>query len=340
MRTRSILVVTLVSMAAVGEAQAQENPAEIARRELIAQAERARQEGDHTRALDLALRAGAVRWTPSLRLLAAQEHNASGHLLDAYGMALTCTREAEADPAIRNRDRVVGACRSVADSLEPRVGRLILRVRDPAPAGLQVRIAGAVLPPALWGVAYPVLPGVVRMEATAPDHASVRNEISVVAGEVSETTLDLARLPPEPLNRPPMTVTGVPAAAVPPTVRESASGRALRTLGWIGIGTAVVGVGVGGLALGLREESASAFNRECPAGPTGSLSAVCQSRIDTGSTLSSVMISGFIVGGAATIAAVVLLVAAPPSRGAEAPARAWVCGPQLVPAGASCTGQF
>ncbi|MBK8696949.1 MAG: hypothetical protein IPN17_32980 [Deltaproteobacteria bacterium] len=97
---------------------------------------------------------------------------------------------------------------------------------------------------------------------------------------------------------------------------------------------------MGGLALGLREESASAFNRECPAGPTGSLSAVCQSRIDTGSTLSSVMISGFIVGGAATIAAVVLLVAAPPSRGVEAPARAWVCGPQLVPAGAGCTGQF
>ncbi|TAK29773.1 MAG: hypothetical protein EPO40_09440 [Myxococcaceae bacterium] len=331
---------TFLSMAAVGGAQAQENPAEIARRELIAQAERARQDGDHTRALDLALRAGAVRWTPSLRLLAAQEYSAVGHLLDAYGMALTCTREAEADPAMRNRDRVVGACRGVADSLEPRVGRLILRVRDPVPTGLQVRIAGAVLPPALWGVAYPVLPGVVRVDATAPDHESVRNEVAVVAGEVSETTLDLVRLPPEPLNRPPMTATGVPAGAVPPTARESANGRTLRTLGWIGIGTAAVGVGVGGLALGLREESASAFNRECPAGPPGSLSAVCQSRIDTGSTLSSVMLSGFIVGGAATVAAVVLFVAAPPSRGVETPARAWVCGPQLVPVGAGCTGQF
>jgi hypothetical protein len=102
----------------------------------------------------------------------------------------------------------------------------------------------------------------------------------------------------------------------------------------------LVGVGVSGLALGLREESASAFNRECPAAPTGSLSPVCQSRIDTGSTLSSVMISGFIVGGAATVAAVVLFVAAPRSRGVETPARAWVCGPQLVPAGAGCTGQF
>lgn len=340
MRTRSLLVMTLVSMAAVGGAQAQENPAEIARRELIAQAERARQDGDHTRALDLALRAGAVRWTPSLRLLAAQEHNAVGHLLDAYGMALTCTREAEADPEMRNRDRVVGACRGVADSLEHRVGRLILRVRDPAPTGLQVRIAGAVLPPALWGVAYPVLPGVVGVEATAPEHESVRNEIPVVAGEVSEMTLYLARLPPEPLIRPQLTATLVHADAVLPIARDSASGRTLRTLGWIGIGTAVVGVGVGGLALGLREESASAFNRECPAGPTGTLSAVCQSRIDTGSTLSSVMLSGFIVGGAATLAAVVLFVAAPPSRGVAAPARAWVCGPQLVPAGAGCTGQF
>lgn len=187
---------------------------------------------------------------------------------------------------------------------------------------------------------YPVLPGVVRVDATAPRHASVHNEVTVAAGEVSEATLDLPLLPPEPAALPQAMGTPVIQPSAHHGAREATSGRTLRTLGWIGIGAAVAGVGVGAVALGLREESASTFNQECPLGPTNSLSAECLSRYDAGGTLSSVALGGFLVGGVAAVAAVVLFVVAPSSRGPEATTRAWVCGPQLVTRGAACVGRF
>ena len=72
-KSRAVASVASVALAvtlATGAAWAQ-SPADIAaRRELLQQAQAARDANDHTRALDLASRAGAIQMTPSVLLRA------------------------------------------------------------------------------------------------------------------------------------------------------------------------------------------------------------------------------------------------------------------------------
>jgi len=180
---------------------------EAARAELIAQAEAASDGGDHARALDLAARALAIRATPSLRLLLATEHDALGHVVDAYELATRCGREAQADPATRNRAQVIEACGALARRLDGRIGRVVVEV--PAePPGVAVRVAGAAISQALWGVPYAVAPGAVAVEATAEGHAPFRQEVQVAAGQ----TLPV-RVTMRALERP---AQATPVAPVPP----------------------------------------------------------------------------------------------------------------------------
>ncbi len=328
MRTRLAALVAVIALGTAASAAAQESPTEIARRELIAQAEAARHGGDHPRALDLAQRAGAVRWTASLRLLAAQEHDALVHPLDAYGMAQACAREAEADQAMRNRDRILAACHELAASLEHRVGRVVVRAPH-APAGLRVRVAGEDLPAALWGIAFPVMPGAVTVEASAPAHVAMHREVTVAANGVEEVAVELEAVPE-------VTVAATDHAAVPapaaPAVApdDAARGRAMRTAGWVGVGIAGAAIGVGAVFLGLWLDGYAGCQT----------AASCQSGSDSGVVRSSVAWAGLSVGTAVGIGSAVLLVLARPSAQAAHPQRAWGCVPQLGSAGVECGGRF
>jgi hypothetical protein len=162
-------------------AAAQSGPAEVARRDLLRDADVARTAGDHARALDLATRAGQIRMTTSLRLLLAQEHEATGHLVDALDHASGCAREAEADATMRNRQQVQGICQALVASITPRVGNLVVQVSSPPP-GLVVRVAGHEVNPALYGVAFPVMPGSVAVEVGGEGVVASREEVQVRAG--------------------------------------------------------------------------------------------------------------------------------------------------------------
>jgi hypothetical protein len=162
-------------------AAAQSGPAEVARRELLRDADVARTAGDHARALDLATRAGQIRMTTSLRLLLAQEHEATGHLVEALDHASGCAREAEADATMRNRQQVQGICQALVASITPRVGNLVVQVSSPPP-GLVVRVAGHEVNPALYGVAFPVMPGSVAVEVGGEGVVAAREEVQVRAG--------------------------------------------------------------------------------------------------------------------------------------------------------------
>ena len=171
------------------------------RRDLVAQAERAREAGDHQHAAELAGRAAALRMSPSLALLLAQEHEQLGHLVTALDHARRCITDATSDPALRNRDRLLGICHELTEVLSPRVGSVPVRVppdlaHRTVPAGdrglrrplgyfhgLTVGLAGRVgrvtvpgpsdlgdatvrvgdreLASAAWGAAVPVDPGEV-----------------------------------------------------------------------------------------------------------------------------------------------------------------------------------
>lgn len=234
-------------------AAAQTAATDIARRQLIEQSTAARDRGDHAAALDLATRAGQVRMSASLRLLIAQEHDALGHVVDALADADLCGREAAADATIPNQARIVQDCRALADSLRGRVATLTVRVPQPAPEGLQVRVHDTALVSALWGVSYPVLPGHVVVVAEARD-GTFRREVDLTAGQRVEVTVALTpRATPHPVAvtppRAPITVTPAQGPGAAP---------------WIVVGAGVATLGLG-LAFGvLRQDAIQERDARCP----------------------------------------------------------------------------
>jgi hypothetical protein len=162
-------------------AAAQTDPGVMAatRRDLIREAQEARASGDHTRALDLATRAGQLGMTASLRRFVAEEQSAEGQLGPALGSAELCAREAERDPS-PTRVEHIAACQALAASLRPRVARLT--VETPQIPGLTVRVAETDLPAAVWGVPYIVTPGTVLVTAMAPGYRPFRAELDVGPG--------------------------------------------------------------------------------------------------------------------------------------------------------------
>ena len=181
----------IVVLLAASSATAQETPDEIARRGLIEQAEQAREAGDHPRALDLALRAGAIRMTPSVRQIIAYEHDAVGHLLEALDAADGCEREARTDPTLRNRERIQEACRSLGASLRARVAWITVRVPSTAPTSVRVTVNGAALRAPLWGVERPTLPGALAIDAVA-DAARFHRVVTLAASAHAEVLVELS----------------------------------------------------------------------------------------------------------------------------------------------------
>lgn len=174
----------------------------LARRELIAEAETASRAGDSARAIALAERAGAIQWTPSLRLFVANEYQRAGRIVDALSSAATCEREAQADAALRNRETIEQACSALAQSLRARVARITVQIPADAPASTEVRVAGHLVARALWNVPYAVDPGSIAVEVTAPTMRVVRRELSVGPGTNETLSIVLERDPSATTGRP------------------------------------------------------------------------------------------------------------------------------------------
>lgn len=197
MRSKSSTALAALVTSLIPAVTIAQSPADAAaRRELILQAQQARNSGDHARALDLAVRAGQIQMTPSLRLFIAEEQNAVGQLAPALGSADLCVREAEQNPTIRDREAILQVCRDLAASLRPRVGRVVVRVPSPAPEGLRVTVAGNELHQAFFGVPYVVTPGGVVVEASARGRRTFRREVRVEAGSTVEVPLELGAAEP------------------------------------------------------------------------------------------------------------------------------------------------
>lgn len=196
---RAFTVVTIL-LAASASAVAQE----ASREALIADAERARDAGDHDRALELALAAAAIRRTASLELFVAQQRALTGRRDEALASASECVRMAEADGALRNREIILQTCRDLVDELAE--GLALVTVRVPSPrSDLRVSVNGQALPASDWGRPHAVPPGTVRVEATAPG-ASMRQSVIVGAGEHSTVEI---RFDAEP-------TTAAPSAGISP----------------------------------------------------------------------------------------------------------------------------
>lgn len=292
-------------------ARAQDNPDESARRALITQAEAAAESGDHARAVELAARAGRIRMTPSLRMMLAVEGESAGAVVDALDAAERCAREADADPALRNREAILTRCRALVSTLGARVGRVTITLRD-APQGAAVRLGGRALDPARWNAATPVAPGVIVIEADAASRRPFRQQIDVTPG--ATVTIDVQLLPsPE----------ATPTVAAP--VRRGAGAGP-----WILAGAGVLALAGAGVSYWLQTQSVALRDAACDANGCLDLARERQSDAERWNLFTNV---GVGVGSAALIGAATWWILARP-RATERPRVAWQGHVAPLPGGA------
>lgn len=227
-------------------ALAQESPDEIARHDLLAGAVQASERGDHAGALEQVERAGRLRMTASVRLWLAREHRALAHPLEALDNATACQREAQAQPTLNNRQRILDECTALVTELRGQVGRLVVRVPSPAPSGLQMRVGNNALNAALWGVAYPVRPGATHVEGALGGRVVFARDVTVNAGQEVAVEVTIAAEPT------PSVATNHNARTAPttPTVAPTSGPGAGP---WVVAGGGVALVVLGGVFWALRE---------------------------------------------------------------------------------------
>lgn len=267
MRTHSLsLAICFALQSSVVLAQA--GPEELARRQLLVEADAARNSGDHARALDRAQRAGQIRMTPSVRLLIAQESEAllaqPGHdenVLIALTAAESCVAEATSSLTLDRRDDILRGCRNVAERMRPRIARVQVGVPVPSPADVRVRVNGVEVPRALWGVDYPVLPGNVVVEASVPDGRTFRESHVTPAGASWGVTVEFPAVPPPLPPRPQHPHIEVTPPPPPPPPRS--------VVPWVVVGAGAAVAVSSAIFFGLQQSAQSDRERLCPNDASG-----------------------------------------------------------------------
>jgi hypothetical protein len=211
-----------------------------ARRELLEQAQRAADSGNHARALELARRAAGISMTPSVRMFIAEQETALGQFAAAFGDADTCQRDAERDNAMQNRAVVIRHCRELAQASRARVGHVVVHVPTPVVAGTVVRVAGEIVNQNLWDVGAVVTPGVVPVRVEAPGFVTFERSVTVSPG--SDATVDVTLTASPAQSSPSGTVATTSPRAAPQGFTLGAAGAA----GIVVFGLGAIAAGVGG----------------------------------------------------------------------------------------------
>jgi serine/threonine-protein kinase len=194
-------------------------------------------------------------------------------------------REAEALARANGQAPRAEMARAHADKLQAGLSRVTVDISSEARAlpGLQVRCGSVPIDPALPGVAVPVDPGELVVEASAPGYATFSRSLTVPAGgrltvsvpplvrqAAPDSPATSASAPPAPsapsAATPHKGSAGTPTAGMSPDAEPGAShARSLvwpLTLGAVG----VVGLGVGSLFGANAVSNASDANELCPDG--------------------------------------------------------------------------
>lgn len=217
-RTATALALCTVLGLAARPAAAQTGAEDAIRRTLVQQADAAQRAGLHDQALAFGVEAGRIRWTPSLRMLVAQEHLALGHTLDALDAATMCLVETEADRAVRNRPRIVAACRAVVTQTEAMVGRLRLVLPENPPPNLRLSVNGQDVAQRLWAVSFPVPAGHAEVLGEGDGVLPFRAGLDVVARTEQQLRVSFRPVPPPPPPPPPVLPAPAPPRPLPPPV--------------------------------------------------------------------------------------------------------------------------
>jgi serine/threonine-protein kinase len=228
-------------------------------------------------------------------------------------------REAESLARGSNQAERARTAQARSQKLEPELAYLTVNVAPDAKVeGLVVRRGSTVVLPDLFGVAAPVDPGVIEIEAGAPGHRRYTTQVKV--GPRGKETVTLPKLEPEPGAEAPPVAPVVAGASTPSEVPPSRPAEAPpkdapasgpdHTLAYILGGVGIVGIGVGSY-FGLRALSKNSESEESCDDRN-----VCddpQATELTDQAKDAALISniGFAVGGAALASGIVLYFVTP-----------------------------
>jgi serine/threonine-protein kinase len=211
-----------------------------------------------------------------------------------------------------------------ADELKAQLSMLTIVVEPPSRVpGLAVGVNGTAVPEALWGQPFPVDPGTVSIDASAPGKRAWHTSASVKVG-ADAVTITLPALEDAPVTpatvpaakEPVKAAATVPAAAPPAGVSPgpaeskapSSAGSGQRLAGFITGGAGLVGVGVG-TALWFNAE-ATIRDAHCP-NQTCVIGVGNPQKHEQGRSEEKAAVAVLGVGGAAVVTGVILLLTAP-----------------------------
>jgi serine/threonine-protein kinase len=169
-------------------------------------------------------------------------HEADGKLASAWLEFTEVVRVSQAAAGEQGKlAERVRLARQHLQSIEPRVPKLIVAVSPESRVeGLTVTANGSPRNSGTWGVAIPVDPGEVLVEATAPGRSPFKTTVSAVEGKEATIEVPLLEASPSQASAP-----GVATSPAPARPEGAAGGSSMRpiALGVAGVGLVAIGVG-------------------------------------------------------------------------------------------------
>lgn len=254
---------------------------------------------DYAKALDRFTRANQLVRAPTLQRDLARAQVGLGHLVDAHETYSAILREGVSDEAPPPWLKAVEDAKTELAALSPRLPWIVITVAGPAHP--RVTIDGAPIPESSLGVKRPADPGRHELRALAAGYYTAKKTIELQEGETVNIAFDLEDAPPDAAPKSEEEAGTVSVA----TVKDPAWRRPV-TIGAFALGGAgiVVGSVTGILAMTKHDKLAkTCLERTC--GPREEGTLTNYRRLGMVSTI------GFVTGGVATAAGVVLLLVKP-----------------------------
>jgi hypothetical protein len=286
-------------------------------------------EGRFKDAVDLFSKAESLVHAPPHLLFLARAHTKLGQLVRAREAYLKIVKEQltpSAPPAFREAQ---GSAQRELAAIEPKIGSLAIKVEGSESAkDLAVKIDDVPISAVLVGSSQPIDPGDHKIEAAATGFRAQPQFIKVTDGEKASITLKLE----SDANAPPPTAAATPGAAnaaapgappgttatpgAPPADTGTSGGgsNGMRIGAYAAFGVGAVGIGLGTVFLlkasGKHSDASDLFDQNhCGVSLcTKSIQDQVNQLDADGKSASTLGIVGFVIGGAAVVTGVTLLV--------------------------------
>jgi hypothetical protein len=335
LRRRALAAAVALSLALPGSrAAAQSDEEKAAARAMAIQGGEALAARQYADAFDLVSRAEQLVHAPTHMLMIARAQVGLGRLVAAKETYLRLLREELAATAPAAFKRAQAEARDDLSALDPRIAQLRIALEGVGQKKVTVKMDDQPVSPVLVGVFRPVDPGKHEVVATPAGQGPVRGSIELKEGERKEIKLAIpdapltAAPPPGPLGPPDLS-----PPPPPPSDQTESPGffTPLRGVG-VGFGAAgLVGVVVGSFFVAKGFEfsgEADKKSKACVLG--GCLPFQKQQILDLdaqAANAKNIGIAAFVVGGAALVGGVTLIVIGKPTpRRAGAYVAPWFSG--------------